>query len=359
MEARKMKSSFRALGCVWLSLLVGLSCLIQAQTNLSLKDIVMKNIQASGGKEKISQFRNFCFKAGLATYHVSSDGKMKITSGKEPVITEVILIHPDRVQRNSFNEITDVGGLDKTVYQCLAKLYSGLWTLANFEKQLSYEGVKAFGPEKLHLLSTKTEGIKINFYLDSLEYRMKRILFQGYLPDGQKYEVNYDFGPYQEFEGLELPTSWFCSQVGARGTLFEITDMKLNQLLEADFFSKLEVNAGQVEVAESFLKGNVIEFRVVPNSLYIITNWTKKLIEKAGFKTKDHLIVSLDGVEKELIFYASANELPSQSTFVEGAQIMTFDARAGETYVIQFYATDFSQISEKLAPLLPIQIKRK
>jgi hypothetical protein len=354
-----MKRFFRTLGYVLLSLLVCLCCLIQAQTNLSLKDILEKNIQASGGKEKISQVRNFSFKAGPATYHVSSDGQMKITSGKEPIITEAILIHPDRVQRNSFNEITDVGGLDKIVYQCLAKLYSSLWTLANFEKQLSYEGVKAFGPEKLHLLTTKMEGIKIDFYLDSHEYQMKRILFQGYLTDGQKYEVNYDFGPYQELQGLKLPTSWFSSRVGARGTLFEVTDVKLNQSFGADFFSKLEVNAGQVEVTEGSLKGNVIEFRVVPNILYIITNWTKKHIEKAGLKTDEHLILSLDGVEKELVFYASANELPPQNTLVQGAPIMSFDARAGETYVIQFYAPDSSQISGKLAPLLPIQIKRK
>jgi hypothetical protein len=355
----KMKRSFRALGCAWLSLLVCSGCLIQAQTNLSLKDIVMKNIQASGGKEKISQVRNFSFKAGLATYHVSSDGQMKITSGKEPVITEVILVHSDRVQRNSFNEITDVGGRDKAIYQCLAKLYSGLWTLANFEKQLSYEGIKAFGPEKLHLLSTKTEGIKINFYLDSLEYRIKRISFQGHLSDGQKYEDNYDFGPYQELEGLKVPSSWFCSHVGARGTLFEVTDMKLNQLLEADFFLKLEVNAGQVEVAEGYLKGNVLEFRLVPNSLYIITNWTKKYIEKAGLKTNDHLILSLSGIEKELVFYATSGELPPQSALAQGAQIMSFDARLGETYIIQFSVIDFSQISEKLTPLLPLQVKRK
>jgi hypothetical protein len=119
------------------------------------------------------------------------------------------------------------------------------------------------------------------------------------------------------------------------------------------------VNAGQVEVAEGYLKGNVLEFRLVPNSLYIITNWTKKYIEKAGLKTNDHLILSLSGIEKELVFYATSGELPPQSALAQGAQIMSFDARLGETYIIQFSVIDFSQISEKLTPLLPLQVKRK
>ena len=68
------------------------------QQTLSIEELVEKNIQAAGGKEKISQIRHYSFNAAGRIHYMSSDGKMKITSGKAPIITEIILADRDAVK---------------------------------------------------------------------------------------------------------------------------------------------------------------------------------------------------------------------------------------------------------------------
>jgi len=327
-----------------------------AQSTLSLKEIVERNIQAAGGKEKISQIQNFSFKAGEMTYYVASDGRMKMTIGKEPVITEVFVVGQDKIQRNCFNKITEITGLEKARTQCLAELYSGLFTLQKFEEKLSFLGLKSFGPEKLYLLTTTCGDLKVDFYLKQDEFTIKRIVFQGHSPEGDKYEVNYDYGPIEEIDGLRLPGSWFASQVGTRGNLYELSDLKMNPPLEKDFLSRVEVNVGKVEIAAGSLKGNVIEFSSRGKDLLMIsTNWTKDCIERLGIKTNDRLSFLIGSKEIELVFYDTA---PPREALVPGAKVM-FPAPQGENYLIYLLSPEFIPLIEQLKPLLPIQIKKK
>jgi hypothetical protein len=336
-----------------------LDLIVQAQIPLSLKDILEKNLQASGGREKIAQVQNVAFKIEPARYVSASTGQLKILSGKDPVITDVILVTKDKVQRNSFNNITELTGIQKAVYETMAKLYAGLFSLQQFAGQLKFEGLKSFGPEKFYQLSTKGDPLKVDFFLRADDFLLKRIVFRGVTPEGEKYEVNYDFAPFEQAEGCLIPLSWFSSQVGTRGNLSELTDVKVNQSLESGFFAKLEVNIGTVTAAPGSLKGNMLDFNTPPNMLSIVTNWTKKDMEQAGLKTNDLLTLTVEGVESELVFYAAANELPPQNVLSQGARILAPAQRGGETFVIQFIASDITQIAPKLKVLGPIEVKKK
>jgi hypothetical protein len=344
---------------VVLAILLMMPYLAQAQAAPSLKDILEKNVKASGGREKIARVQNLAFKIGPARYVSASTGQLKILTGKDPVVTDVILVAKDKVQRKSYNNISELTGIPKAVYETMAQLYAGLFSLQQFSGQLKFEGPKNFGPEKLFELSTTVDPLKVRFFLRADDFFLKRIVFQGVTPEREKYEVNYDFALFEQAESCLIPLSWFISQVGTRGNLSELTEVRVNQTLESDFFAKLEVNVGTVTVAPGSLKGNMLDFNTPPNTLSIVTNWTKKDVEQAGLKTNDLLALTIEGVESELVFYAAANELPPQNVLSQGARILAPAQRGGETFVIQFIATDTTQIAPKLKVLAPIEVKKK
>jgi hypothetical protein len=331
-----------------------------SEADLSLREILQKNLEASGGPEKIGQIQNFSFRTGGTRSVVSTSGELKLVSGKEPVVTEVVRVKADEVRRNSYNAISEITDPQKTIYQTLARLYAGLFSLSKFEGQLKLEGLKTYGLEKLyHLTMAKPAALKIDFFLGAEDFCLKRLVFQGLTPAGDKYEVNYDFASFEEIEGLRIPLSWFTSQVGARGNLVEVSEVRINQPLAQDFFARLEVNIGTTEASAGALKGNVLDSSSSPYGLTIRTNWTIKDIEKAGLETGDRLILLISGIESELTFYATAKEMPDQSQLTRGARLMTAPPRGGETYVIQFVGVDSTGIGSRLKPLEPIEIKKK
>src|SRR5512143_2688690 len=211
-------------------ILLASAALLTAQTDLSLKDIVRKNVDAAGGKAKLAQVKTLSFRTGSARNFVSAAGDLKIVTGKDPVVTEAVLVAGEKVVRDSFGVKSEVTGPQATVYRTMAKLYAGLFSLARFEGRLELVGVKSFGPEKLYQLTLKGPGgpVAVHFYLRADDFLLKRLVFLGTTPDGDKYEVNYDFAPFEEAEGFTLPRSWFDSQVGTRGNLTEMSEVKAN-----------------------------------------------------------------------------------------------------------------------------------
>lgn len=317
--------------------------------------IVEKNILAAGGKENLSKVKNYSFQYGQTTYYVSTEGVMKLTEGAEPIITEVILVDKDQAKRNCFNSITELTGLQKSTNQCLAQLRAGLFTLTHFKDKLKFHGLKSFGPQELYMLSTNVNDLQVEFYLDSEEYTLKRLVLKGFDEEQNKHEQNHDFGPYQEIEGVKIPSSWFNSQVGIRGTTVAISDVKINQPLEKDFFSSLDINAGEVEIGAASLKGNIIQSSFRRNMLTIGTNWTNECIQKAGFKAEDKLTLQIGDTEVEIDFHES---FPPRSTLGPGAKFMTPNRR-GENYLIYLISPEFSNLAEQLDPLSPIRIQKK
>lgn len=316
--------------------------------------IIEENIKAAGGAENLLEVKNFSFKYGATTYYMSSDGTMKLTQGRDPIITEVILVDQDGAKRNCFNKITELTGHQKSTYQSLAKLRSGLFTLAHFKGQLELKGLKKFGPKEHYMLTTNVGDLEVEFYLDPEEYTIKRLVFKGFDPSEGQYEVNHDFGAYQEINGVKIPASWFDSRVGARGSMYEIGDVKLNQSLEEGFFSKLEVNVGKVEIERAALNGNVVQSALRRNRLMIDTNWTDDCIQKAGFRAKDKLILEIGGQEIAVDFYDSS---PPRSAYKPGVNFM-FPNQRSENYIIYITSPQNKDLVEKIEPLLPIRVKK-
>jgi hypothetical protein len=340
-------------------LLVALSSPSSAGEDLSLKAVVQKNIEASGGRDKLSQVQNFSFRTGDTKFVVAASEDLKLSSGKDPVVTEVIQVKDGRVQRNSYNTVTDVSDPEKGVFLTLARLYAGLFSLVKFEEGLKLEGLKSFGPEKLYHLTAKSGVLKVDFFLRPDDFHLKRLVFRGSTSDGNTYEVNTDFGPFEAVEGFNIPLSWFSSQVGTRGSLAEVTEVKLNQPLPGGFFSELKVNVGVTEAGPGQLKGNVLDFNSSPYGLMVTTNWRNNDIEKAGLRTGDKLSFLAEGVESEVIFYATPGEIPDRSELAKGARLMMPMPRGGDTYVIQFIAVDTAPVASKLKPLTRIEIRKK
>jgi hypothetical protein len=330
-----------------------------AQENLTLKDVVQKNLNASGGREKLLQVQNISFKHGQTRCYAASTGELKMTTGKEPAITDVILVSGDKVLRNAFNAMSELTANQKAVNQILAKLYAGIFSLLKFEGQLEFQGLKTFGPEKLYHLTTKANPLAIHLFVRADDFFLKRLVFQGNTPEGDKYEVNYDFAPFEDVEGIRLPLSWFSSQVGTRGNLVEASEVKINALLEKDFFSKLDVHIGTTEASAGSLRGNILDFNSSPFGLTIATNWTKNDVDRAGFRANDKLAFFLEDSESELVFYAAAGDLPPQNVLAKGASIFSPMPRGGETYAVQFIGVDTTQISPKLKILASIEIRKK
>ncbi len=354
-----MKRAISA-GAAAVFLLAAFPLFSSAGEELSLKAVVQKNIEASGGKEKISQVKNVSFRAGNTRFLIAASGEVKLSTGKDPVVTEVILVKDGRVMRNSYNTIAEVSDPEKTVYLTLAKLYAGLFSLIKFDGELKLEGLKSFGPEKLyHLTPAKPGAVEVGFFLRPDDFRLKRLVFRGKTAEGDIYEVNTDFGPFEAVEGINMPLSWFSSQVGTRGNLSEITDVKLSQPLPEKFFSELKVNVGAIEAGPGHLRGNVLDFNTSPYGLMIATNWRKGDLEKAELRTGDKLSFLVEGIESELVFYASSSEVPSRDELAKGARLMMPMPRGGDTFVLQFVAVDTALIASKLAPLTPIEIRKK
>jgi len=136
------------------------------------------------------------------------------------------------------------------------------------------------------------------------------------------------------------------------------TSAPFSSYLPGDFFSRLEVNVGATEAGPGQLKGNVLDFNSSPYGLSISTNWRKSDVEKAGLRTGDKLSFLVDSVESEVVFYASAAEVPSWNELAQGARVMTLPW-FGDTFVIQYIAVDTASIVPKLKPLLPIEVKKK
>ncbi|MFW6159648.1 MAG: hypothetical protein ACOC57_00735 [Acidobacteriota bacterium] len=328
--------------------------LFLAAQPLSLEEVVEKNL-ALAGAEKISQIENYLFRSGSENYFLSSDGIMKITEGKEPVVSEIILVEKDKVTRNCFGNIQELSGIMKVSYQAMAKLRSGLFTLKNFRDILEYRGLKKFGAKEHHVLLAEIEELETRFYLDPDDFSIKRIVLHGYYPDESLYEVNLDFGPYQNFQDFYLPQSWFVSQVGTRGQLYEISEIQFNKELPPDFFSSLELNMGEVEIGKERLKGNVVDFNIArKDRLMLSTNWTVDCLTKAGFSPGDKVILKAAEIEIPVSYF---EERPPREEMGPGAIFMIPDPQ-DQNLIIYILSSEYSALSENLDLLLPVELTK-
>ena len=344
---------------IYLGFALAAICLICpgcSQGDPEIRNILAENIEAVGGQSNIDGIKNYSFTQGSQTVYLSSKGVRKLTSGKGPIITEVILASAQGARRNCFNQITEYEGFEKSVNQSLAKLESALFTLSNFKGQLTYQGLKQFGPKNLHMLSASEGDLNVEFYIDSEDHLLKRLVFSGYSENSGQYETNYDFVSYQEVDGITIPESWFASQVGTRGSLQNVENVQFNLELASDFFESDAVNVGEVEIGEGSLNGRIVDFNMARgNRLVISTNWTETCIEQAGFQTDEKLNFDVADREIELVFYAQS---PPREAYTSGANFMMPNVRMGN-YDIYILSPELSDLLEELEPLMSIRTEKR
>jgi hypothetical protein len=318
-------------------------------------DIIARNIEAAGGNERLSGIESFSFSFGPTTYTMSASGPMKMTVGKLPVITEAILVNDQGVRRNCFNNLSQFQGLDADVYQVLARLRSGVFSLIHFQGELAYQELKSFGPQQMHRLTTTVGGLQVEFNVDAETYELKRLVLKGYEEAQGSYDVSHDFGPYQEAEGIRLPSSWYSSRVGTRGSEFEVQDVRLNPVLDSGYFENLDINAGDVEINPGELKGHIVEFAFQRGQLTLGTNWTARCVQGAGFEPEDTLVLNIQDRDVELVLY---NDRPPQGAMGPGKNVMIPNFRS-ENYNIYLISEEYQALAETLEVLLPIRLGKK
>jgi predicted aldo/keto reductase-like oxidoreductase len=239
-----------------------------AQGQLSAEDIISKNVQAAGGAEALARVKTVSFTAGPAGYTASAEGRMKVRYVlEEPAVYETLIVSGRSVRRNSLNRVSDLSGVDRGRWICLARLVSGLFTLKNFSLGLTYEGLKIFGPERHHILSTEVEGLRASFSVDATDFLVKRMVLSGVELAGEGWKESTEFGSAEIVEGIQLPTALYVSQVGVGGTYSPgprpLADFRINADLPTGFFDDLKVNAGRAEASLKRLQTDYLDIAMV------------------------------------------------------------------------------------------------
>lgn len=356
-----MKTSALVRSCV---LVLGL-CAISPGRDLpsadDVSDIVRRNIAAAGGAERLAAIRNLSFAAGINAFTVTPAGTMKIVArGLPPAVFEVTLIEPGLIRRNRLNEMVEVLDLEKARLTLYTRLFGGCFTLSNFASGLRFEGTRRFGSETFIRLSAAVPPATVDFDLDTAEGLLRQIALRGTNPDGSRYEEFFDMGPYREVEGVKMPASWFRSQVGGRGEVFEISDVSFNVALDKDFFTTLAVNAGEVKIGEGTLEGHALSVLDQGRSFVLLTNWTPGQAQRAGLVSGSALSLKIEDLECDAVYFARSNEVESANAYQPGAKIVTFDPQRGNTLWILFFSPspeETAAVKGKVKGLSPISLR--
>jgi hypothetical protein len=362
-----MEVSMRKSAIVWATLLIlavpaapfGLAR--PGQAAVSVSDILKRNVAAAGGEERLASLRNLSLTAGGNVFYVTPAGTMKVVvQGLPPAVIEVILVDRDLILRNRLNEMVETPDVEKARFALYAKLFGGCFTLRNFASALRFEGTRRFGPESFYRLSAALPPMTAEFDLDTAGCLLRQVALRGTNPDGSRYEEFFDMGPYRDFQGVKMPSSWFRSLVGGRGNLSEVSDVSFDVPLDRDFFTTTAVNAGEVKVAAGVLEGNILNLLDQGGSFVVVTNWTPGQAEKAGLTSGAGLTLRIGDLEREAVFFARANEADSANAWQSGARIMTFDPQRGNVLWIEFFMPspeETAAIKEKIKGLGPVAVR--
>ncbi len=323
--------------------------------SLTFEEILSKNIQAVGGKERLSEICNLSIKVGDSTFYSVRDGRMKVVKGKKPACLEVLIVEKNCVKRSSIKGVKEIDGVERMTSVFQAKLFSGIFTLLGFGKELKYNGVKNFGMKSFHEFSTNIESWNFSLYIDNEDFLLKRAVLSFLTPEKEKQEINYDFSPYFDNGGVKIPSSWFVSRVGARGNLYEVEEVKFNEMLSEQFFNDFSLNIGNVEILSGELKGNILDFYERDGRIFIVSNWTSECFEKADIGTGDNVIIKIMGKDFEFNFYKNVEEARKEGALQRGNIL----SKLPDSDFYTLFISRSIDIREGLQILFPIELKKK
>jgi hypothetical protein len=106
----------------------------------------------------------------------------------------------------------------------------------------------------------------------------------------------------------------------------------------------------------------VLDVNPVPDGLLVTTNWTRKDVELAGFKSGDELTLrggdNAAGFVTSAVFYASAGEAPPPGAPGKDIRILAPAPRGGETFVLQMRGPLAKGLEEIMTVLAPISVEK-
>ncbi|MDH4195907.1 MAG: hypothetical protein OEW05_00710 [Candidatus Aminicenantes bacterium] len=275
-----------------------------------VKDIVVRTVQAVGGKEKVDQVRSFSFRLGEQTVLVSADGRLKVQSGFEPdIVYETLLVGPGGVKKNARGRLEDVTGVEALKWRFLAEFWSGLFSLRNVPGTLALQGVRVFGPERQYCLTSRRDGAVVSYYIDAADFLVRRMVMKASDPATGMFEFVCELGPTEEAEGFRIPNRLYLSQVGVSGTAAPaargVSKVAVNPALPPDTFSTADVNPGPVAASPGTLNGRVLSVQPLERLkiVFLITNWIRQDIEHARLRSRDRIRLEVASLTFEATFF--------------------------------------------------------
>lgn len=326
-------------------------------------DVVKRNLAAAGGEARLAAVRSLSFKAGSINYTATPAGTMKaVVEGLPPAVLEAVLVAPGRVVRRRPGGEAEVGELERARLTLYARLFGGGFTLRGFADGLRYDGLRRFGPESFHRVRAEIPPATVEFDLDTAEGLIRQVALRALNPDGSRYEEFFDFGPYQDVQGLRLPGSWFRSTVGGRGSLSEFSDFAFDAPLPPDFFERADINIGEAKVEAGRLEGRTLALLDQGRMHAVVTNWTPGQAAAAGLVSGDPLALIIEGLEYDAVFYASSAEAGAAGAFKPGTRILSYDPEQGETLWAAFLGPspeDAAAIKKAVKGLSPVAVRKR
>ncbi len=337
---------------------------------LTARDVISKNLTAAGGAETVSRVGSLSFSAGASKYAASADGRMKVRSVlEEPAVFEAVLVEGTSVRKNSLGRVSEVKGFERMRWIILGRLIGGLFTLKPFEESLVYEGTASFGPERHHVLSSRIDGVKVSFYVDSTDFLVKRLVLSGAGADGQNMEECHEVAYGPGGERPRLPSTMFVAQVGVGGTYAPaarpLSDIKLEENLPDGFFKEFGINAGRAAAAPGRLEGNILfgQFDEEDFFVRIMTNWTEDDIRASGFQNGDVLVLSSGGAEFETKLFILESQVNDPDVYAPGNSLFTHMPNRYPMFYAQFnslYPEErFLALRARIKVLAPITARKK
>jgi len=315
---------------------------------MTAAQIIQKNVEAVGGEEALEAVKNMVieiqnpyYQQIVSFYYITSDGKGKIVYTNDDLVWMVATINGGDFKVNSALPPENITPLDKVRARCFTKLFGGVFSLKNFKDNLKAEGIKKYGPEKHYVLSTSMDDHGIKFHIDTQDFLLKRLLITGGDAESGKYQASYEFGPFNENNGLNVPNAFFSSTIGVPGggnVRQEFRNMKTNIDIPPDFFHKRELSFGKVSWKDPVLFGNGISSTPRGPYYVIITNWSVKDMEKAGLQSMDKIKVKIDATEIDALYIANNTEItgeiaaPGNAILLRNDQYFAVVVMWGETF---------------------------
>jgi len=335
---------------------------------MTVEQIISRNIAAAGGKEKLDGLNSTSieiFSRGrlFSTAYTQGKNIMKMVSGEPPIIQSITIVKSDKVDRKTFEPDRPFLEREKCLYLSLEKLISGAFTIKNFEGELTYIGLKKLGPETHYVMGTRIAACPVQINIDAETNLIKRMVIEDNSPEAAGYKATYDFLPAVESAGFIIPSGWYQCDLGigasARGVQYELKNFTVNPQIEKDFFSRMELNMGAVTAVPGSVKGNLTNSQYNSDGAYgyFITNVLEGDMKKAGLNVEDKVSIKYGDKELEAMVFTSTNDIDAKVSTPGNILFLNFSGTA--YYGIIMFGDQFKPLFSEFQPLREFTISKK